>query len=144
MEKNELEEIMAEVLIELRGIRDTGKQTNRHLESMDARLESMDARLESMDARLESMDARLESVDVRLESVDAHITRVEERFAALENSHVETLASMIRIEKELGKVSAIAGEAWRSTVALANQAELFKVHEARIIKLEQAVYKKGA
>lgn len=70
-------EILAQILIELKSL--NGKQ-----DRVDQRLDSMDRRFDSMDQRFDSMDRRFDSMEQRLGSMERQQSNMEEDLMAFQ------------------------------------------------------------
>ncbi|MNW28774.1 Chromosome partition protein Smc [compost metagenome] len=81
------EQILTQILEQL-------KTLNIRVDSMDSRLDSMDSRLDSMDSRFDGMDSRLDGMDSRLDSLETDISEIKTHtkdIPAIKQAVLETL-----------------------------------------------------
>ena len=71
------EQILTQILEQL-------KTLNIRVDSMDSRLDSMDSRFDGIDSRLDGMDSRFDGMDSRLDGVDSRFDRIDTRLDSLE------------------------------------------------------------
>ncbi|MFB5265309.1 hypothetical protein ACE41H_00700 [Paenibacillus enshidis] len=116
------EQILTQILDELKSLNTQVDRIDSRLDSMDSRFDGVDSRLDSMDSRFDGVDSRLDSMDSRFDGVDSRLDSMDSRFNGID-SRFDRLEADVKDIKEHTKDIPAIKQAVLENLALTKQVE---------------------